>query len=248
MAFGMKITPSLDKPTVYMNLYCQMIGSLMYMTASRPYIMFFVCYYARFQANPCEPHITAIKNIFRYLKRSFSLGIWYPSSLGFFVQTFLDADLGRYGLDKKSTMGGCQFLGGKLVSWQSKKQTFISLSTAKVEYIVTAYYTSQVIWIQSQLRDYGINMKQIPLYCDSGSAILICHNPVQYSMTKHITLIYNFIKDHVEDGNVEIHFVRFADQLTDIFTKALLEQTFNCILQGLGMIEAESISKPPLQS
>ena len=86
-------------------------------------------------------------------------------------------------------------------------------------------------------------MKRIPLYCDSESAIRICYNPVQHSKTKHIVLRYHFIKDHVENSNIEIHFVKSEDQLADIFTKALPESTFYHILQGLGMIEAESIPK-----
>ena len=169
-----------------------------------------------------------MKNIFRYLKQTSSLGLWYPANSGFFVQAFLDADLGGCGLDRKSTTGGCQFLDGKLVSWQSKKQTCVSLSTAEAEYIAAASCTSQVVWIQSQLWDYGLNMKKIPLYCDSESAIRICHNPVQHSKTKHIELRYHL--DHVEDGNVEIHFVRTTDQLADTFTKALPKASFNKIL------------------
>ena len=103
----------------------------------------------------------------------------YGSSSGFFVQAFLDADLGSCGFDRKSTTGGCHFLDDKLFSWQLKKQTCVSRSTVEAVYIVDACFTSQVIWIQSQLRDYGINMKRIPLYCDSESTIHICHNPVQ---------------------------------------------------------------------
>ncbi|XP_023758472.2 uncharacterized mitochondrial protein AtMg00810-like [Lactuca sativa] len=118
MAFGTKLTPSLEKSAADMTLYCQMIGSLMYLTASRPDIMFSVCY-------------CAMKNIFRYLKLTFSLGLWYPANSGFFVQAFLDADLGGCGLDRKSTTRGRQFLNGKLVSWQSKKQTCVSLSMEK---------------------------------------------------------------------------------------------------------------------
>ncbi|KAL7597761.1 hypothetical protein Lser_V15G21859 [Lactuca serriola] len=245
MAFGTKLTPSLEKPTADMTLYRQMIGSLMYLIAIRPNIMFSVCYCARFQANPHETHMLAVKNIFFYLKRTSSLGLWYPTNSGFFVQALSDADLGGCGLDRKSTTGGCQFLDGKLVSWQSKKQTRVSLSMAEVEYIAAASCTSQVVWIQSQLRDYGLNMKKIPLYCDFESAIRICHNPVQHSKTKHISLQYHFIKDLVEDGNVEIHFVRTTDQIADIFTKALHEASFNKILQGLGMMEAESVPKSP---
>ncbi|XP_023764894.1 secreted RxLR effector protein 161-like [Lactuca sativa] len=159
MAFRTKLTLSLDNPSADMTLYHQMIGSLMYLTASRLDIMFSICYCAGFQANPCETHMTVVKNSFRYLKRTSSLGIWYPSSLGFFVQAFSNADLGGGGLDRKSTIGGCQFLDGKLVCWQSKKKTCVSLSTTEAEYIVAASCTSQVILIESQLRDYGINMK-----------------------------------------------------------------------------------------
>ncbi|KAI3494744.1 hypothetical protein L1887_40442 [Cichorium endivia] len=243
MAFGTKLTPSLDKPAADITLYRQMIDSLLYLTSSRLDIMFVVCYCARYQANPREPHHNAVKNIFRYLKRITSLGLWYPSGSGFFVLAFSDADLGGCGLDRKSTSGGCQLLDGKLVSWQSRKQTCVSLSTAEAEYIAAASCTSQIIWIQNQLRDYGVSMKRIPLYCDSESAIRICLNPVQHSKTKHIALRYHFIKDHVEDGNIEIHFVRSNDELADIFTKSLPELAFNRILQGLGMMEAESVPK-----
>ncbi|XP_052623768.1 uncharacterized mitochondrial protein AtMg00810-like [Lactuca sativa] len=145
MAFETKLPPSLDKPAAAMTLSLQMIGSLIYLTASLPEIMFYVCYCVRFQVNPPEPHMSAVKNIFRYLKRISSLVIWYPSSSWFFVQAFSDADLGGCGLDGKSTMGGCQFFYGKLVSWQSKKQTCISLSTVEAEYIAAASCTSQVI-------------------------------------------------------------------------------------------------------
>ena len=87
-------------------------------------------------------------------------------------------------------------------------------------------------------------MKKIPLYCYSESAIRICHNPVQHSKTKHIALRYHFIKDHVEEGNVEVHFIRSSDQLANIFTKALPEANVNKILQGLGIMEAESVPNP----
>ena len=123
------------------------------------------------------------------------------------------------------------------MSWQSKKQTSVSISTAEAEYIAAAACCSQVIWMQNQLKDYGYNMKRIPLYCDSSSAIRICHNPVQHSKTKHISLRYHFIKDHVEDENVELHFVHSQDQLADIFTKALDEKAFLKIVHGLGMME-----------
>lgn len=88
---------------------------------------------------------------------------------------------------------------------------WVSLSTEEAEYIAVASCTSQIIWIQSQLRDYGISMRKILLYCDSESVIRIIHNPVQHSKTKHIALRYHFIEDHIEDRNAEVHFVRSTD-------------------------------------
>ena len=185
--------------------------------------------------------MTAVKNIFHYLKGTTSLGLWYPSKLGFFIQAFLYADLGRCNLYQKSRSGGCQLVDGKLVSWKSKKQTCISISTAEAEYVVVAACTSKIIWIQSQLRGYAINMKKIMQYCNSQSAIRIFHNPVQHWKTKHIALCYRFIKDHVEDGNIEVHFVKSTDQLADIFTKPLDEKSFVRILNSLGMMDVNSV-------
>lgn len=117
----------------------------------------------------------------------------------------------------------------------------VSISTVESEYVATVACTSQVIWIQSQLRDYAINMKKIPFYCDSQSAICIFHNLVQHLKTKHIALRYHFINDHVEDDNIGIHFVKTTYQLAYIFTKPLDEKSFLRILSGLGMVEASSI-------
>ena len=138
-------------------------------------------------------------------------------------------------------------MDGKLVSWHSKKQTCVSISTAEAEYVVAAACTSQIIWIQSQLRDYATNMKKIPLYCDSQSAIRIFHNPIQHSKIKHIALRYHFIKDHVEDGNIEVHFVKTSNQLADTFTKPLNEKSFVRILAGLGMLDVNSVPVSNIQ-
>ncbi|KAI3682224.1 hypothetical protein L2E82_50087 [Cichorium intybus] len=200
-----------------------------------------ICNCARYQADPREPHLAAVKTIFRYLHGTTAYGLWYPANSGFYIQAYSDSDLGGCSIDRKSTSGGCQFLDGKLISWQSKKQTWVSISTAEAEYVAAAACTSQIIWIQSQLKDYAINMRKIPLFCDSQSVIRICHNPVQHSKTKHIALRYHFIKSHVEEGNIEVHFVHTTEQLADIFTKALNEEAFTRIVRGLGMIDGSTL-------
>ncbi|KAD3337079.1 hypothetical protein E3N88_32599 [Mikania micrantha] len=180
------------------TLYRCMIGSLMYLTASRPDIMFATCVCARFQAAPKESHLIAVKRIFRYLQGTQSLGIWYSTGHSCKLVAFSDSDYAGCKLTRKSTSGGCQFLGNCLVSWQSKKQTSVATSTAEAEYIAAASCTSQILWLQTQLLDYGIKESKTLLLMDSASALCIVKNPVQHSRTKHIEIRHHFIRDCFE--------------------------------------------------
>nr|GFB69357.1 uncharacterized mitochondrial protein AtMg00810-like [Tanacetum cinerariifolium] len=130
------------------HLYRSMIGSLMYLIASRPDIMFVVCACARFQVTPKVSHLHAMKRIFRYLKGQHVLGLWYLRDSPFNLKAFSDSDYAGASLDSKSTIGGCQFLGKRLISWQSKKQTVVANSTTKAEYVVAANCYGHVLWIQ----------------------------------------------------------------------------------------------------
>ncbi|KAJ9544768.1 hypothetical protein OSB04_024475 [Centaurea solstitialis] len=233
MATGNSIGPDHEGKDVDLRNYRSMVGSLMYLTASRPDIMFATCVCARYQAKPKESHLAAVKRIFRYLKGTPYYGIWYPKGLGFELQAYTDADYGGCNMDRKSTSGHLQFLGNKLVSWASKKQQCVSTSTAESEYVAAASCCSQVLWMQSQLRDYGLDYKKIPIYCDSKSAIAISANPVQHSKTKHIDIRYHFLKDNVEKENIELYFVNTEYQLADLFTKALDEKRFKFLISRL---------------
>ncbi|GKD40554.1 ribonuclease H-like domain-containing protein [Tanacetum coccineum] len=180
--------------------YRRMIAGLMYLTASRLDITYatFVC--ARYQARPMVKHLKEVKRIFRYLRQSYNMGLWYPKDSGFKLIAYSDADHARCKDDCKSTSEGLQFLGEKLVSWSSKKQDCTAISTAEAEYVSLSACCAQVIWMRKQLLDYGYKYNQIPMYCDSKSAIAISCNPVQHSKTKHIDIWYHFIKEHVEKG------------------------------------------------
>ncbi|KAJ9544546.1 hypothetical protein OSB04_024253 [Centaurea solstitialis] len=235
MATGNSIGPDHEGKDVDLRNYRSMVGSLMYLTASRPDIMFATCVCARYQAKPKESHLAAIKRIFRYLKGTPYYGIWYPKGLGFELQAYTDADYGGCNMDRKSTSGHLQFLGNKLVSWASKKQQCVSTSTVESEYVAAASCCLQVLWMQSQLRDYGFEFKKIPIYCDSKSAIAISANPVQHSKTKHIDIRYHFLKDNVEKENIEMYFVNTEYQLADLFTKALDEKRFKFLISRLEM-------------
>ncbi|GJQ94535.1 retrovirus-related pol polyprotein from transposon TNT 1-94 [Tanacetum coccineum] len=228
--------------------YRRMIGGLMYLTASRPDIAFatFVC--ARYQARPTVKHLKEVKRIFRYLRQSYNMGLWYPKDSGFELIAYSDADHAGCKDDCKSTSGGLQFLGGKLVSWSSKKQDCTAMSTAEAEYVSLSACCAQVIWMRTQLLDYGYKYNRIPMYCDSKSAIAISCNPVQHSKTKHIDIRYHFIKEHVEKGTVEIYFVGTEYQLADLFTKALPKERFEYLVHRIGMrcmtpTQLESLTK-----
>ncbi|GJU15357.1 putative reverse transcriptase domain-containing protein [Tanacetum coccineum] len=132
-----------------------MIGSLMYLTSSRPDIMFAVCACARYQVNPKVSHLHAVKRIFRYLKGQPKLGLWYPKDSPFDLVAYIDSDYAGASLDRKSTTGGCQFLGCRLISWQCKKQTVVANSITEAEYVAASSCCRQVLWIQNQLLDYG---------------------------------------------------------------------------------------------
>ncbi|GJW44150.1 retrovirus-related pol polyprotein from transposon TNT 1-94 [Tanacetum coccineum] len=217
-------------PTNQMT-YHRMIKGLMYLTTNRPDIAFatFVC--AHYQARPMVKHLKEVKRIFRYLRQSYNMGIWYPKDSGFELIAYSDVDHAGCKDDCKSTSGGLQFLGEKLVSWSFKKQDCIAMSTAEVEYVCCA----QVIWMRTQLVDYGYKYNRIPMYCDSNSVITISCNPVQHSRTKHINIWYHFIKEHVEKGTVELYFFGTEYQLVDLFTKALPKERFEYLVHRIGM-------------
>ncbi|GKD09695.1 hypothetical protein Tco_1189380, partial [Tanacetum coccineum] len=150
---------------------------------------------------------------------------WYKLS-SFLVEHHFTKDHEGCKEDCKSTSRGLQFLGEKLVSWSSKKQDCTVMSTAEAEYVSLSVYCAQVIWMRTQLLEYGYKYNKIPMYCDSKRAITVSCNPVQHSRTKHINIRYHFIKEHVEKGTVELYFVGTEYQLADLFTKALPKERF----------------------
>ncbi|GJW96304.1 putative ribonuclease H-like domain-containing protein [Tanacetum coccineum] len=183
---------------VDVHLYRSMIGSLMYLTASRPDIMFAVCACSRFQVTPKTSHLHAVKRIFRYLKGKPKLGLWYPRESSFDLVAYSDSDYGGTNLDRKSTTRGCQFLGYRLISWQCKKQTIVANSTTEAEYVAAANCCGQVLWIQNQMLNYRFNLMNTRIYIDNESTICIVKNPVFHSKTKHIEIRHHFIRDAYE--------------------------------------------------
>ncbi|GJU09597.1 retrovirus-related pol polyprotein from transposon TNT 1-94 [Tanacetum coccineum] len=185
-----KLDEDLQGKPIDATLYRGMIGSLMYLTSSRPDLIYAVCLYADHAG--CQD-------------------------------------------TRRSTSGSAQFLGDKLVSWSSKKQKCTAISSTEAEYIALSGCCAQILWMRSQLTDYGFQFNKIPLCCDNKSVITLCCNNVQHSRAKHIDVRYHFLKEQVENGIVELYFVRTEYQLADIFTKPLPRERFNFLIEKLGM-------------
>jgi hypothetical protein len=166
--------------------YQSMIGSLLYLTATRLDIQFSVCPRARFQASPRTSHRQAVKRISRYLHHTSDFGLWYSASSSLALHGFSDTDFVRCRLDRKSTSGTCQFLGSSLVSWSSRKQSSVAQSTTEAEYVAATSCCSQLLWITYTMSDFGEEYTHVPLQCDSTSAISVAKYPVLHSKTKHI--------------------------------------------------------------
>ncbi|GKA70389.1 putative ribonuclease H-like domain-containing protein [Tanacetum coccineum] len=201
-------------------LYRSMIGSLMYLTASRPDIMFAVCACARFQVTPKVSHLHVVKRIFRYLKGQPKLGLWYARDSPFDLETFSDSDYAGASLDRKSTTTGCQFLGKKLISWQCKKQTIVANSTTEAEYVVAANCRGQVLWIQNQMLDYGFNFMNTKIYINNESTICFVKNLVFHSKTRRIEIRHHFIIDSYEKRLIQVIKIHTYHNVADLLTKA----------------------------
>ncbi|GJZ42639.1 retrovirus-related pol polyprotein from transposon TNT 1-94 [Tanacetum coccineum] len=208
----------LDESGVFVNktVFRGMIGSLMYLTASKPDIQFSTCLCARYQANPKESHLVVVKRIFKYLKGTPNLGLWYPKGSGFDLKAYSDSDYAGCNLDRKSTSG------------------------AEAGYVAAAGCCAQVLWIKSQLAGYDVLYDKVTIFCDNTSVIVISNNPVLHSRTKHIDIRYHFIRDHILKGDIELHFVPTDLQLADIFTKPLVEPSFTRLVTELGMLNTTS--------
>ncbi|GJY66768.1 putative ribonuclease H-like domain-containing protein [Tanacetum coccineum] len=221
---------------VDVHLYRSMIGSLMYLTASRPDIMFAVCACSRFQVTPKSSHLSAVKRIFRYLKGKPKLGLWYPRVSSFDLESYSDSDYAGANLDRKSTTGGCQFLGRRLISWQCKKQTIVATSTTEAEYVAAASCYGQVFWIQNQMLDYGFNFMNTKIYIDNESTICIVKNLVYHSKTKHIAIKHHFIRDAYEKKLILVLKIHTDDNVADLLTKAFDVSRFQFLVVTIGMI------------
>ncbi|GJW14128.1 retrovirus-related pol polyprotein from transposon TNT 1-94 [Tanacetum coccineum] len=163
----------------------------------------------------------AVKRIFRYLRGTVNRGLWYSKDSSIALTVFIDADHAGCQDTRCSTSGSMQFLGDRLVRWSSKRQKSVAISSTEAEYIAMSGCCAQILWMRSQLTDNGLGFNKIPMYCDNKITIALSCNNVHHSRSKHIDIRFHFIKEHVENGVIELYFVNTEYQRADIFIKAV---------------------------
>nr|GEZ88466.1 hypothetical protein [Tanacetum cinerariifolium] len=166
-------------------------------------------------------------HLYRYLKGQPKLGLWYPKVSSFDLEVYSDSDYTGANLNRKSTIGGCQFLGRRLILWQCKKQTIVATSTTKAEYVVPTHCCGQVLWIQNELLDYGFNLMNTKIYIDNEITICIVKNHVFHSKTKHIEIQHHVIRDAYEKKLTQVLEIHTNDNVADLLTKAFDVSGFN---------------------
>jgi hypothetical protein len=216
--------------------YQRLVGKLIYLSHTRPDIAYAVNVVSQYMQNPSEAHMDAVIRIIRYLKYAPSRGLMFYKNNHLNVEGYTDADWAGSVSDRRSTSGYFTFVGGNLVTWRSKKQKVVALSSAEAEFRGMSKGLCELLWLKRLLTEIGFEPKtEMKLFCDNKAAIEISHNPVQHDRTKHIEVDRHFIKQNLEEKIIKFPFVRSEDQLADMLTKAVSSKVFHSSLDKLGI-------------
>ena len=227
MAINEKLSKYDGKPKVDGAMYRSLVGSLIYLTHTRPDIVNAVSIVSRFMSEPSKDHLTAAKRILRYIKGTKSYGIMYETEKDFKLTGYTDSDWAGSVDDRKSTSGYVFQLGNKVVSWSSKKQATVALSSAEAEYIAATSAAREAVWLRRILIDLQ-HKQETPttMFCDNMSTIAMTKNPVFHSRSKHIEIRHHYIRELVDKKEIELQFCKTGEQLADIFTKPISTDRF----------------------
>ena len=216
--------------------YQKLVGKLIYLSHTRPDIAYAVSVVSQFMHCPSEDHMEAVIRILRYLKSAPGRRLMFSRNNHLNISGYTDADWAGNVTDRKSTSGYFTFVGGNLVTWRSKKQKVVALSSAEAEFRGMAKGLCELLWLRRLLTEIGFTPStEMNLFCDNKAAIDISHNPVQHDRTKHIEVDRHFIKQNLEEKIIQFPFVKSEDQLADILTKAVSSKTFHSSLNKLGI-------------
>ncbi|GAA0173161.1 transmembrane signal receptor [Lithospermum erythrorhizon] len=223
--------------------YKQIVGSLMYLTTTRPDMMFSVSILSRSISRPTEHHLQLAKKVLRYLRGSSGFGIFYQKGIeGGELLSYTDSDFASDKRDRKSTSGYVFMISGGAVAWSSKKQPIVTLSTTEAEFIAAAVCACQAIWMKRVLTEIEHSVSTCTqILCDNSSTIKLSKNPVMHGRSKHIDIRFHFLRNLSKEGSIELSFCGTHDQLADIMTKPLKKDTFIKFRTDLGMCTEEEV-------
>uniref|UniRef100_A0A2N9E5K6 Integrase catalytic domain-containing protein n=1 Tax=Fagus sylvatica TaxID=28930 RepID=A0A2N9E5K6_FAGSY len=239
--FNARLTPSSGELLPDPTLYRQLVGSLVYLTVTRPDISYAVHQVSQFMSAPRSTHYAAVLRILRYLKGTLFHGLHFSAQSPLTLRAYSDADWAGDPTDRRSTTGYCFLLGSSLISWRSKKQSVVARSSTEAEYRALADTTSELLWLRWLLQDLGVSTSSAtPIYCDNRSAIQIARNDVFHERTKHIEIDCHLVRHHLLQGSLQLISVSSHDQLADIFTKSHPTGRFRDLVSKLQLV-----SHPP---
>jgi hypothetical protein len=222
------------------TMYKRIVGSLIYMTITRPDLSYAVGMVSQFMQTPRKPHLDAVRRILRYIKHTLHCGIFYEAKSQLQVHGYIDADWAGNVSDRRSTSGFLFSFGSGVVSWSSKKQPTVALSNTEAEYRGATIIACEVVWLQKLLSDLGLSVNaHVVIYCDNISSILLANNPVYHARTKHIEVHYHFIREKVLAKEIDLIHVNTEDQVADIFTKALGTYKLKKFRKMFGVLEVD---------
>ncbi|KAJ0735424.1 putative RNA-directed DNA polymerase [Helianthus annuus] len=227
MEYGLKLSKNDPSEEVNPNLYRKLVGSLMYLTNTRPDIMFAVNKISQFMEYPRRNHWEAGKRILRYIKGTVNHGIVYSKGSKGKLVAFSDSDYAGSIDDSKSTSGYVFNFGSGAIAWQSRKQKVVALSSTEAEYIALSLAGCQALWVKGILNSLQMHMDGPPtILCDNKSTICLAKDPVYHGKSKHIRIKYHFIRELIKNDEVEVRFCTTKEQVADILTKALQPKDF----------------------
>jgi len=221
-------------------MYKRIVGNLIYMTITRPYLNYAIGMVSQFMQTPQKPHLNVVRRILRYIKHTLQCGIFYEAKSQLQVHGYTDVDWVGNVSDRRSTSGFMFSFRSGAVNWNSKKQPTIALSSTEAEYRNATIAACEVVWLQKLLSDLGqLVDAPIVIYCDNTSSILLVNNPVYHARIKHIEVHYHFIREKVIAKEIDFIHVSIKDQVADIFTKALGTDKLKKVQQMLGVLEVD---------
>ena len=222
------------------QMYRKMVGKLVYLTITRPDLSYAIGLVSQFVQNPRKPHLHAARRILRYVKFTIQYGLYYTIFGSIQLHGYTDADWVGSIQDRRSTSGYAFSIGSAVVSWASKKQPTVALSSTEAEYQGATLAARDAVWLKALLEEIGIKSQDpIPIYADNISSIMLANNPVFHARTKHIEVHYHFIREKVLSREIDLEYVAIEDQVANILTKALSRTKFERFRSSLGVLDIE---------